>query len=51
LKEILLILQSLRFIASQAQDIGKGKVVFVHAMKAYRGRRGIGPFILNFSTR
>jgi hypothetical protein len=37
-KEILLILQTLRFIAAQAEDIGKGKVVPVHAMKTYRGR-------------
>jgi hypothetical protein len=29
----------------------KGKVVPVYAMKAYRGSRGIAPFILNFVTR
>jgi hypothetical protein len=51
MKEILLILPSLRFIAAQAKGIDKGKVVPVHTMKAYRGRRGIGPLILNLSTR
>jgi hypothetical protein len=29
---------------------GKGKVVPVHAMKAYRGSRGIALLILNFSA-
>jgi len=29
----------------------KGKVVPVHAMKTYRGRRGTAPFIVNFGTR
>jgi hypothetical protein len=30
---------------------GKGEVILAHAMKAYRGRRGIAPLILNSSTR
>jgi hypothetical protein len=30
---------------------GKGEVFPVHAMKAYRGRRGIAPLLLNLSTR
>ena len=29
----------------------KGEVVRVHAMKAYRGIRGIDPLILNLGTR
>jgi len=28
----------------------KGKVVPVHVIKAYRGSRGIAPFILNLDT-
>ena len=28
----------------------KGKAVPVHTMKAYRGSRGIAPFILNLGT-
>jgi hypothetical protein len=30
---------------------GKGEVFPVHAMRAYRGSRGIAPLILNLSTR
>jgi hypothetical protein len=51
MKEILLILQSLRLIATLAQGIGEGKVLPVHNMKAYRGSTFIGPLILNLSTR
>jgi len=29
----------------------KGKAVPIHAIKAYRGSRGISPLILNLSTR
>jgi hypothetical protein len=29
----------------------KGKVVPLHAMKSYSGRRGIAPFILNLGSR
>jgi hypothetical protein len=29
----------------------KGKVVPVHAMKAYRGSSGLGPLILNLGAR
>jgi hypothetical protein len=35
----------------RGQHATKGKVVPVHAMKAYRGSGGIAPFILNLSTR
>jgi hypothetical protein len=28
----------------------KAEVFLVHAMKAYRGSRGVAPFILNFGT-
>jgi hypothetical protein len=30
---------------------GKGKLIGMHAIKAYRGRRGAVPLILNLSTR
>jgi hypothetical protein len=29
---------------------GKGKFVLAHAMKVYRGRRGIAPIILELGT-
>jgi hypothetical protein len=32
-------------------DVVKGKVLPVHAMKAYRGRRGIAPLILILGTK
>ena len=32
-------------------ELNKGKSVFVHAIKALRGRRGIAPLILNVDFR
>jgi hypothetical protein len=38
-------------VFSQNLAVGTGKVVLVHAIKAYRGSRGIAPLILNLCTR
>jgi hypothetical protein len=43
-------LRALPFVA-QSILVAKSKVFPVHTMKAYRGNRGISPFILNLGIR
>jgi hypothetical protein len=38
-------------VSSGGSQPVKGKVVPFHAMKAYRGSRGIAPLILKFGVR
>jgi len=42
---------SLVYITSDCCEISKSEVVSVHNIKAYRGRRGIAPLILNLGAR